>query len=278
MMWTLVTGAALAVPAALLGGRWAAYRNRVRGARLHLESKTGSAIFSEELIAGLPAPAQRYFRHAIQPGAVLATQARLKLRSCVKVRKTDPDAPFRTYRISQILTAGHGIWGSGWTEGRAIPRSVSFWYTRDGAAGRDAILDLYTVRRNAGPVYSKLLKSRYLYELTLLPSALLPQRGAIWQALDDERTQVVVSLDGETMTLELRIGPNGRLLEVTAERWGSVGNPGATFSYIPFGMVVDEEQTFGGYTIPTRLRGGWWYRTDRYVESTLTIVDDAALK
>ncbi|MEX0822043.1 MAG: hypothetical protein WD021_07845 [Rhodothermales bacterium] len=32
----------------------------------------------------------------------------------------------------------------------------------------------------------------------------------------------------------------------------------------PYGFEVEEERTFGGYTIPSRIRGGWWYGTDRF--------------
>lgn len=44
--------------------------------------------------------------------------------------------------------------------------------------------------------------------------------------------------------------------------WGNPG--GAEFGYEDFGGVVVEEGTFGDYTIPTRLRIGWYFGTDRF--------------
>lgn len=51
---------------------WASLEER--SARADRAVKSG---FSEEIIKGLSAPAQRYFRHSIQPGAPLATRAYL---------------------------------------------------------------------------------------------------------------------------------------------------------------------------------------------------------
>ena len=45
-------------------------------------------------------------------------------------------------------------------------------------------------------------------------------------------------------------------------RYGDVGVD--TWQPIPYGFAVEDEQTFGGYTIPSLLHGGWWYGTDRY--------------
>jgi hypothetical protein len=264
----IAAGAGLGVP-------WSAHRRRLQNAGRRLDVRPGHETFSEEMLAGLPDPARRYLRHAIRPGAVLASQVRLTLQAGVKIRKTDQEAPYRTYRFEEVLTAGRGLWGRGWVEGASLPKSASFWYSDGDAAGRDALLDVYPTLQNSGAEFTRVLKSRFLYELTWIPTAFLPQRGARWEALDDERARVMVELDGEIMTLELRVDADGRLLEAAADRWGSVGNAQGHFSYIPFGMAVDEEKTFGDYTIPTILWGGWWYRTERYVESTRAIVETA---
>ena len=33
---------------------------------------------------------------------------------------------------------------------------------------------------------------------------------------------------------------------------------------LPFGGHLEGERTFGGLTVPTRVRGGWWFGDDRY--------------
>jgi len=55
----------------------------------------------------------------------------------------------------------------------------------------------------------------------------------------------------------LTVGETGRLETVKTSRWG---NPeGGEFHTVDFGAVAEEEATFHGYTIPTRLRVGWHF-------------------
>lgn len=62
-------------------------------------------------------------------------------------------------------------------------------------------------------------------------------------------------------------------------RWG---NPdGGRFRSLPFGAVVEDEATFGGYTILTRMRVGWHIATDRFEpegEFFRVTVDDASYR
>jgi hypothetical protein len=45
-------------------------------------------------------------------------------------------------------------------------------------------------------------------------------------------------------------------------RWG---NPeGGEFHSEDFGGIVEEERTFGGFTIPSKLRIGWYFGSDRF--------------
>jgi hypothetical protein len=62
--------------------------------------------------------------------------------------------------------------------------------------------------------------------------------------------------------LELEIDEHGRLRRVQLDRWG---NPdGLGYRDIEFGGFVDDEGTFQGYTIPTRLRVGWHVGSGRF--------------
>lgn len=54
-------------------------------------------------------------------------------------------------------------------------------------------------------------------------------------------------------------------------RHGDVGVD--SWQAIPFGVRVEEETTFDGDTLPTRLRGGWWYGTERYVPSEASVFE-----
>jgi len=273
VLWALA--ALLLAALVYLGVQRAGQKGLWRRARRFLAEGAGSARHLDEVaLAGLPAPAQRYLRRALPAGRPLARTAEIRFEQRVKIDKTDPASPFSVYRILEVLTAGRGMIGSGWTRGGA-PKSVSFWYAQGRGQGREALFDWVPVLRTAGENVSRMLRGRAQYELFWLPSAFAPGPGVSWEAVDGERARVTVSLDGEDLTLTLRIDAEGRLREVVASRWGSTGTEGRGFMHIPFGMEVDEEKGFDGYTIPSHLRGGWWYGTDRYIESIHLRVDQA---
>ena len=59
-------------------------------------------------------------------------------------------------------------------------------------------------------------------------------------------------------------------------RWGNPG--GLKFDYYNCGGTVEEEATFGGYTIPVRMRVGWHFGTELFEtegEFFRVVIDDA---
>lgn len=72
------------------------------------------------------------------------------------------------------------------------------------------------------------------------------------------------------------IDRTGRLKTFKLPRWG---NPdGTEFHYVDFGGIVEDEGTFSGYTIPTRLRVGWYFDSERFEsegEFFRVTIDDA---
>lgn len=70
------------------------------------------------------------------------------------------------------------------------------------------------------------------------------------------------SAHGRPAEIDYLIGAGGGLEAVSSLRWGDPDGQG--FQVLPFGGVVEAESTFAGYTIPSRLRVGWFFGTDRF--------------
>ena len=90
-------------------------------------------------------------------------------------------------------------------------------------------------------------------------------RAATWTPGKDADTAVATSHIGHhTQHLILRVHPNGSVRDVLLHRWG---NPaGSPFALYPFGVTVEKEAVLGGVTIPSVIRAGWFWRTDRQDE------------
>jgi len=83
---------------------------------------------------------------------------------------------------------------------------------------------------------------------------------------------------GETAELTFDLDANGRLRSVVAPRWGNPG--GGAFGYFPFGAAVEAESEFDGWTIPSRLRAGWHFGSERFTEGEFfrVSIDAAAFR
>lgn len=114
-------------------------------------------------------------------------------------------------------------------------------------------------------------------ELVLLPSALLPQHGVTWKAIDQRTIQASLKIDDEPVTLTMVLNPGGKLLKLTLPRWGNQTEDGS-YTYIPFGGEYQEERTFGGFTIPYQINAGWWFGTDHYLEFFRATVEEAEFR
>ncbi len=84
-------------------------------------------------------------------------------------------------------------------------------------------------------------------------------------------------LKGEVASLNLTIDDEGALQEASLLRYGNQIGRGQ-WGYAPFGMRVEQETTFGGCTIPSRMRGGWWYGTEWYTETIQFTIEGAEFR
>lgn len=115
-------------------------------------------------------------------------------------------------------------------------------------------------------------------ESVWLPS-MLAAEDVSWTALDTARARAQLAVSSQTATIDLTVTASGQLRRLALERWG---NPdGGPFRSLPFGALVEDEASFAGYTIPTRLRVGWHLGTDRFEsegEFFRVIIDEASYR
>lgn len=113
----------------------------------------------------------------------------------------------------------------------------------------------------AGPDVTRSGAGRMAGESIWLPSVLTGD-GVEWAAPGPSHAQAGLTIAGERTDLVLALDVSGRLQSVQFRRWGNPG--GGVFRYGDFGGFVEEEATFDGHTIPTRMRLGWDFGTERF--------------
>jgi hypothetical protein len=111
----------------------------------------------------------------------------------------------------------------------------------------------------SGPDVSRSTAGRLLAESIWLPSLL---HDVPWSSSDARHATAAVTIAGYPSSIELTLSDAGSVERIKMARWGNPG--GGPFRLVDFGGIVDAESTFGGYTIPTRLRVGWYVETPRF--------------
>lgn len=247
------------IPIAAAGGVLALWAARARQERAleplwgELQAAGADGAFDPAMVDGLPEPARRYLLHAIAPGTPLARSVRLAMHGTLRL---SPDGDTLPMRAEQVLAPPAGfIWrarvGSGAMRFRGFDR-----YTHGQGQMRWWMAGLLPLVRAGGADVTRSAAGRLGGEAVLLPSALLPARGAAWEAVDDSTARVRLAIGGEPVTATLRIDAGGRLLHASLMRWRDDAGRGAP-GYVRFDVEFSGERTFGGYTVPGHLRAGW---------------------
>jgi hypothetical protein len=210
--------------------------------------------FTADVATGLPEPARRWLTHAVAASTPLWPTVQLTMRGQIKL------GTWRRFTARQLLAPPHGfIWAA---TARVVGLPVTGFdrYSCGTGQMRWRLLGLIPVMAGAGPDVTRSAAGRLAGEASCwLPTAF---GAAAWTGGPNPDTAVATWRIGDAEeAVRLRIGPDGRLREVLLQRWG---NPdGQPFGRYPFGVAVEAERTFGGVTVPSEVRAGWWWGTDR---------------
>ncbi len=227
--------------------------------KISLDALWSSALLAESDLCtdrgtGIPEAAQRYLDHAIAPNTKLASAVRLRMHGEIKLRGWLP------FTAEQVICWNRGmIWrATVWMNGLPVVGSDSLV---DGVGAMHwKLLGLFPMVNASGSDITRSAGGRVQAESIWLPS-IFCRHDVAWTT-DDSDLCAKFAAQGETATLLLTLDDRGQLKTLRLSRWG---NPeGNEFHYADFGGIVEEEGTFDGYTIPTRLRIGWYFGTDQF--------------
>ena len=228
--------------------------------------------FDPQALADLPQRVRAYLEHAIAPGTPLATAVRLAMHGSIKLGR------WRRFRAREVIVDGRGmIWNARLRIGGLSVRGGDRFVDGEGAMSWK-IAGLFPLVRASGPDISRSAAGRIADEMVWLPSLLC--RDRVWWRVDErDVAHARFAVEGHAVELALTLA-EGRLRSVAMMRWGNPG--GGAFAETSFGAYVDQEATFGGFTIPARLRVGWYFddpdRFEREGQFFEVSIDDATYR
>ncbi len=230
-------------------------KNKISIEELWEFSPPEERIFQLEHTLNLPVGVRRYLEHAIVPGTRLASAVRLRMHGEIKLKKWMP------FTAKQVIRWDRGLIWSANVQSSFVPIIGSDRIVDGEGFMQWKLFGIFPVMIASGADIARSCIGRMQIESIWLPSALcLP--GVNWTESDPANLQAQFSTLGESTTLNLGIGDTGILKSASLERWG---NPkGSEFRYSNFGCIAEDERAFEGYVIPSRLRAGWQFGTDKF--------------
>jgi len=215
----------------------------------------GERSGGEADLSRLPEAARHYLGHAIAPGSQLARAVRLRMHGEIKLKRWFP------FRAEQVIVWDRGFIWSATVRMFGMPVRGSDRLVDGEGSMRWRLFGIIPVMTVSGPDITRSAVGRVAAEVVWLPSVLCGNDVA-WKALDSSHLRARFAVHGDLAELELVVDERGQLKSIKLPRWGNPDD--GEFRYVDFGAVVEAENMFDGYTIPTRLRIGWNFGTDRF--------------
>lgn len=203
----------------------------------------------------LPDTARRYLDHAIAIGTAQANAVRLSMHGEIKLRK------WRPFRAEQTLSAGRGMTWDAQIRMFGLPVTGFDRVVKGYGESQWKPFDHFPIASARGGDVSRSLIGRMAAESVWNPSVLLAENVA-WTQIGPQEAQFRLTLFGHPTEVRLTLAASGRIETIAFERWGKP--EGGTFGLHPFGGYVEEEKSFGGFTIPSKMRMGWHFGTGRF--------------
>ncbi|MBS0326247.1 MAG: hypothetical protein JSS46_06830 [Proteobacteria bacterium] len=182
------------------------------------------------------------------------------------------------FKAEEVICWGRGfVWRASVRVGWTFIRGGDGFVDGTGAM-RWKLFGAIPIVSASGDDITRSAAGRVNIESIWLPSALYTTDG-VWTGSDDTHFRGRFSAHGEPADISYAVDAEGRLRSVGMPRWGNPGN--GPFQYVACGGTVEAERSFGGYTIPTRMRVGWHFGTDRFEsegEFFRVTIDDAVFR
>lgn len=212
--------------------------------------------FRVSTISGLPNPARRFVVHAIREGTPLASRVKLTMHGEIKLGRWYP------FHAEQVITRdGEFVWAATISMFGMPVRGSDRLRNRQ-ATMTWRLFDLFPVASAAGADVTRSALGRLHGERALwLPTTVLDS-GVSWAQPEPGKLDIKIDDPIRSTELHVTLDDQNRASTVMFRRWGDPDGKGNR--EVDFGVLLGQEQEFGGFTIPSRIRAGWFFGTGRF--------------
>ncbi|MBM7408381.1 DUF6544 family protein [Methanococcus maripaludis] len=208
--------------------------------------------------------AKKFINNSIKNGTKIPKTAILDIEGKMKT-KIDETAPWNDISSKEILSKDGFVWKAKLKSGPLVLKGADYYFENNSEINF-ALYGLIPVVKESNKDITKSAIGRLAIELMVWnPWAVFNDKNTEFKDVDSETFSVSFEIDGEPVTVYLKIDENGSLKEVYMNRWNKLEN--GSYGYIPFGGTVSDHLENNGLKIAKTLNVGWNYGTEVYVET-----------
>ena len=230
---------------------------------LQASDTRGSPPVDFASLSTLPEPVKNYFHYVFSDGQRVISLARFEQSGKLKINpKSKKWSHFESLYYVSERPPGF-VWDARVEISPLLHIRIRDSLIEGVGAGKATLMSAITIGTdenhtalNTGALY------RYLAEAVWHPTALLPQLGIRWEAVDEKCAVAHLSTSGISVSLEFRFNERSEIIGIyTKERFGKFGN---TYIKYPWEGFFGNYREFDGIKIPTEgsvgwhLPSGWW--------------------
>lgn len=220
----------------------------------------------------LPDPVRRYFQHVLQDDQPLINTVRLHQEGGFRTSPETKDwLPLRADQYFSTAPRAF-VWDAAITMAPGLSVLVRDSYLQGKGHMQGKILALLPIIDTAADKrLNQAALQRWLAEAAWFPTALLPEQGVVWEAIDDTRAQATITDAGISVSLDFEFNDLGEIVSVYApERYKEVDGE---YVPTPWKGYFSDYIKVDGYRIPSRGKVEWQLEDQVYPYWKAEIMD-----
>ena len=198
--------------------RWQSETDRLRTKLINGRRTIEPEIYDSKESEGLPEPVQRFFKTVLTDGQAIVAAVKLSQQGLFNMSETeDKWSPFTATQL--VVTQRLGFdWDARIQMAPGLNAFVHDTYLLGEGSLHASLLGLFTVAKiPSTPEANQGELLRFFAEATWYPTALLPNQGVRWEAIDDHSARATLT-DGETtVSLVFQFNAEGAIATMRAE-------------------------------------------------------------
>lgn len=223
---------------------------------LTAQTEHAEGLFTEEDVAGLPVPVQKYFRYCGYIGTPKMSYSKVvyedvdfslgKDKSMIKIDYTQYNYVNKPDRIACIDSSLYGI-----------PFEGLDAYIDGAGSMKGVIAKVYTLFYQTGKAMDISSLVTFLSESLIVPNAAL-QDYIVWEAMDDLHAKATINYYGISASGIFTFNENGEMRSFTTNDREAVSTDGAS-EQVKWSVVCNEYKEINGIRKPTVFQAIWNY-------------------